>query len=79
MTVKPRWAPTLSRRIRDMAARYGFDADERQVCLNDGARDPARWHVMLDTDERTHRHRGRFDSATALIGQVIRTPAKVTQ
>jgi hypothetical protein len=45
------WRPTLSRRIRDMAARWLFDHDELTVCLHDAVSDPASWYVRVARDE----------------------------
>jgi hypothetical protein len=44
--------PTISRRIRDMAARWAYDADELAYCLKDALREPAEWERWLRWDEQ---------------------------
>lgn len=53
---KPLYRPTLSKRIRSLAARWAFDADETALSVADAARDPAAWHVRLERDETAHGH-----------------------
>ena len=44
--------PELEARIRAMAERWGYPADDLEIALQGAARDPRGWTDLVDDDER---------------------------